>query len=531
MDNKAFTNDDGRHRAVTADISDEAPASSTNGSRTESRASPLAPHLGRESSKSSAPESGPGEKVRLKRVVGPVSAIGVILGTMIGAGIFVSSQSVLARTGSVALALCVWLGCGLLSTLGGLCYIELGTVVPKSGGEFMFFLDSFGPLHHYLGSLPSFLYAWMTCLVTRPANTAIQSLVFAEYCIRPFFTDGCAPPSLSIDLIAVSATCFATFVNCYSVRLTTDLQNLFTMSKLTMIVVILGAGLYALFSGEGTTRHLTTGFHGSTSSISDIATAFYSGLWAYDGWNNLNFLTEELVSPDKNLPLAIAVGLPLVTLLYLLVNVAYLTVLTPVQLMASPAVAVTFAEHALGLLAALVPIGVAVSVCGAINGGVLTTSRICFTAARQGHFSDVLGLIQRHRLTPAPAVLFNMVLAVAMISAGDINALIDFSSFTVWLFYGLSMVALLILRRTRPLAPRPFRVPLWMPWLVLLMAIYLVVSPVVSAPRLLYLYVLVFLLVGVAIHDRVVYRQQKIPGMKWATVVVQKLIEVVPCDK
>ncbi|KAF0293205.1 b(0,+)-type amino acid transporter 1 [Amphibalanus amphitrite] len=467
-------------------------------------------------------------ETRIPRTVGAFSGTAIIVGTMIGSGIFVSPKGVLERTGSVALSLLVWLGCGVLSTLGALCYIELGLVIPESGGEFSYLFRGFGPLHRFFGPLPAFLASWSINLITKPASTAILSLAFAEYCVQPFFSVECPPPPAVIPLVAAAACWLITIAHCYSVRMGTGMQNLFTVSKLSAVALVVAGGVYSLY--QGNTRHLATGFQGSTSSASDVATAFYSGLWAYDGWNNLNYLTEEVVNPARNLTLAIVVALPLVTICYLLINVAYLSVLSPRELLASPAVAVTFADRVLGPVAFLIPVGVALSVAGALNGTILSTSRICFASARQGHMVDILSFIHARHLTPAPALLFNAVLTSGMIAAGNIDNLIDFFSFSVWIFYGLVMLALLILRRTQPELPRPYRVHLWIPVVVLLVSMYLVVGPIADAPKLEYVYVLCFLLFGVVVYTPCVFYGHSAPGMRRLTELCQKALEVVPTD-
>ena len=509
MDNAAFSPDDYEPSARSRSTAKESVPTSTGPAASSDRPA----------------EAG---ETRIPRTVGAFSGTAIIVGTMIGSGIFVSPKGVLERTGSVALSLLVWLGCGVLSTLGALCYLELGLVIPESGGEFAYLFHGFGPLHRFFGPLPAFLASWSVNLITKPASMSILSLAFAEYCIQPFFSAECPPPPLAVPLLAAAACWLITITHCYSVRLGTSMQNLFTVSKMSAIALVVGGGVYSLW--QGNTQHLTTGFQGSTRSAGDIATAFYSGLWAYDGWNNLNYLTEEVVNPKRNLTLAIVVALPLVTVCYLLTNVAYLSVLSPRELLASPAVAVTFADRVLGPAAFLIPLGVALSVAGALNGTVMSTSRICFAAARQGHMVDIISFIHVRNLTPTPALLFPAAIASAMIAAGNIGGLIDLFSFSVWIFYGLVVLALLVMRRTRPDIERPYRVPTWIAVLVFLISAYLVVGPIVDAPKLEYVYVLCFLLLGVAVYIPCVFYRRSVPGMGRFTVLCQKALEVVPTE-
>ncbi|KAL2076835.1 hypothetical protein ACEWY4_027564 [Coilia grayii] len=266
----------------------------------------------------------------LQKEVGLVSGVCLIVGTMIGSGIFISPKAVLQGTGAVGPSLCVWAACGVLATLGALCYAELGTMITKSGGEYPYLMEAFGPL---LG----FLYSWTTIIVLKPSSFAIIALSCAEYAATPFYP-ACTPPQLVIKSLAAAFIMLICLVNSLSVKLAKYVQNFFTAAKLLIILIIVLAGIVLL--AQGNTQNLSNGFEGATTSFGAIGLAFYNGLWAYDGWNQLNFITEELKNPYRNLPLAIMIGIPLVSVCYVLVNVAYFTVMTPAELLQSSAVAV-----------------------------------------------------------------------------------------------------------------------------------------------------------------------------------------------
>ncbi|XP_043217166.1 b(0,+)-type amino acid transporter 1-like [Amphibalanus amphitrite] len=492
-------------------------------SRTESSA-PLCTSGSATANGSTTTADEPPGPVCLRRTLGLVSVSAIMTSTMIGSGIFMSAGTVLALSGGALLpALLIWASCGLLCLLAGVAYVELSCVVPSAGGEFAAMLHAFGPLHEFLGPLPAFLYAWMTCLVSRPANTAIQSLAVAEYCVQPWFGAECRPPVLAIALVALCANTLSAFINSYSVRLTATINNLFAAAKLVVMIGIVAGGVY--FIVRGGTRHLTAGMPSERVSIVDLTAAFYTCLWAYEGWNNLNFLTEEMSNPVRDMPRALFIGVPLVTFSYLLVNTAYLTVLSPDEVIATPAAAVAFAEHALGSAAGLlIPLCVALSVYGTLNGTIMASSRLSFTAARAGHLARPLALLQTTSRTPAPAIIFNTLVSSAMLAYGDFEKLITFASLTVWIFYGLAMVALLVMRRTRPDAPRPFRAPTAVPWLVLVMAVLLMAVPLVNGPRLDHLAVLAFLVTGVLVYWRCVYRHRPSAGSQRVTLLLQKLL-------
>ncbi|XP_069957239.1 b(0,+)-type amino acid transporter 1 isoform X3 [Cherax quadricarinatus] len=487
--------------------------------------------------KSSGLEGGkPGadDPINLERRVGLLSGVALIVGTMIGSGIFVSPKGLLERTGSVGLSLVVWAACGGLSLLGALSYAELGTLVDASGGEYAYFLQGFAPGEKrrlWWGPIPSFLFAWVSLFLLKPSSLAIICLTCSEYFVRIFNAGSsinCLPPDLAIKLFAAFVIILITFINSYSVNLATRVQNVFTAAKLVAILIIVVGGMVKL--GQGNTQYLATGFQGSTKSFGDIATAFYSGLWAYDGWNNLNYVTEELKKPYTNLPRAIIIGLPLVTICYLLVNISYLAVMSQDELLASETVAVTFGNRVLGWAAFLMPLAVTLSTFGAANGTAFTSGRLCFVAAREGHMVDVLSYVHAKKLTPSPALLFNAAIALIMVIPSDIGSLIDFFSFTAWIFYGGAMAALIIMRFTMKDAPRPYKVPIAIPVLVLIISVYLVVGPIIDSPKIEYLYASLFIIAGLFFYFPFVYMKKSIPGMGHMTTILQLLLQVVPTD-
>nr|CAH0112575.1 unnamed protein product [Daphnia galeata] len=549
--------------------------------------------------------STPNDALHLERRVGLVSGVALIVGTMIGSGIFVSPSTLLVKTKSPGLFLVIWAACGLLSTLGALsyaelgtmitesgaeyayyrhafgslpafifswvctlvlkpsqlaiiclafakytveafvseceppifiiqilcvaiigalCYAELGTLIPKSGGEYIYFKEAFdSPRHRFWGPVMSFLFAWVSVILLRTSSMAIISLAFAEYSVAPLMStlQFCWPDDYQYTLTRLlAALCIC------NVKLATKVQNIFTAAKLVAIAIIIAGGLYMI--GIGNTQYLSQGFEGSTTSFGDIATAFYSGLWAYDGWNNLNYVTEELKNPFVNLPRSIMIGIPLTTACYVLVNVAYLAVLSPTEMMQSEAVAVTFGTRALGTLAWLMPLAVCISCFGSANGTLFVGGRLCYVASREGHLVDVLSYVHIRRLTPSPALLFNSAVALMMIIPGDIASLIDFFSFTAWIFYGAAMLALIVMRFTKKDAPRPYKVPIIIPVIVLIISVYLVIGPIVDNPKIEYLYATLFILAGFLLYVPFVYYKKVLPGMSYVTTFLQLLLEVAP---
>jgi len=408
----------------------------------------------------------------MKQTLSLWNGVGIIVGIIIGSGIFVSPTGVLRNSGSVALSLVVWAVSGALSMVGALCYAELGTMIYKSGGDYAY-------IHVAFGSLPAFLYLWVALVIIMPTGNTVIALTFANYVLQPFFV-GCSPPDLSVRLLAAAVICFLTFINCYNVNWATKVQDSFSFAKVLALVVIIAAGVYHLATGH--TENYRDPWAGSLWNAGSVATAFYQGLFSFAGWNYLNFVVEELKDPFRNLPLAILVSLPTVTVVYFLVNVAYFAVLTPQEILASNAVAVSFAGRTLGPLAWLMPVFVACSTFGSLNGGIFASSRLFFAGARQGHLPQALALLHVRACTPVPALLFLGFMTVFMLITVDVEALINYISFSESLFIMLSIVALLYMRYRHPHMARPIKVWLVFPILFLTVCVFLVVTPVVARP-------------------------------------------------
>nr|XP_043876302.1 cystine/glutamate transporter-like [Solea senegalensis] len=390
------------------------------------------------------------DAVQLRRKIGLLPAISFIIGTVVGSGIFIAPKGVLMNSGSVGLSLLVWTLSGILSLFGALCYAELGTTFTKSGGQYTYLLETLGPM-------PGFLRLWADFVFIRPAVIAYVSLAFGGYTVEPFFAP-CAAPVALIKLVSVLGVTFVVAVNCWSVTMTSRVQVVLTFVKLFALVLIIVPGLTAL--GKGKTENFQNGFEVELLTLDKLPLAFYNGLYAYGGWFYLNCVTEEVINPNRNIPLAIILSMVTVTVLFVLTNVAYYTVMTPAQLLMSDAVAVTFANRAIQAIAPLIPVLVGLSCLGALNGGIFGSPRMLFVGGREGHWPQIFSMIHIRRRTPLPAVLLQFPLAVLMISSGEIYQLVNFASFSRWFFIALSTLGMLIHRYRFPHLLRPFKVPL-----------------------------------------------------------------------
>lgn len=477
-----------------------------------------------EKQETSMPDVSDNGKVTVEEAIAPkrklhlIGGTALIVGTMIGSGIFISPKGVLQASKSVGLSMIIWFGCGVIAMLSSLAYIELGTLITMSGGEFSYLCVGLCPLLAYL-------YAWSSVIILRPASMAVICLTFAEYVAAICF-DGCGPPVIFVKCLAAAAIIFITAVNCYSVELAVRIQVFFTVAKIVALLIIIIGGF--VYIGKGVLNDLPEGFQGSQTSPSVIALAFYDGLWAYDGWNNLNYAVEEIYDPYRNLPLAILIGIPLVTVLYLLTNVSYLAVMSKVDLLAAATVGGTWANRVLGTAAIIIPISVAFSTFGAANGSCFTCSRLAYAAAREGHLPEVLAHLHVTKKTPILSLLVTSFISLCMIFPSNVSSLIDFFSFTAWFFYGCAFLSLIVMRFTRKNAKRPFKVFILIPVVMLIISIYLVVAPIVKDPEIGLLYAFLITIGGLIFYFPFVYFKWYPPYMDEITTFFQLVFEVGP---
>lgn len=425
--------------------------------------------MAKATTEASTPDGG---GVKMKKQLSLINGVAIIVGVIIGAGIFVSPKGVLRYSGSVGQALIVWVLSGMLSMIGALCYAELGTMIPKSGGDYAYISEAFGPL-------PAFLYLWVALFILVPTGNAITAITFAQYILQPLWPT-CEPPYGAVRLLAAVTTCLLTVINCYNVKLVTRVQDVFTATKIFALGMIVCAGLYYLANGH--VQHFEDPMADTQKDPGYIALAFYSGLFSYSGWNYLNYVTEELQDPYKNLPRAILISLPLVTVTYVVTNLAYFVVLSREEILASQAVAVTFGDKMFGAASFLIPIFVACSTFGSLNGAIFASSRLFFVGARQGHLPRAIALIDVKRLTPVPSLVFMCIITLVLTVIEDVYVLINYVSFVEALFITLSVLGLVWMRRTRPDLHRPIRVNAALPFVFLLICAFLVTFPCYVSP-------------------------------------------------
>ncbi|XP_050295873.1 Y+L amino acid transporter 2 [Anthonomus grandis grandis] len=415
------------------------------------------------------------EKIKMKKHMGLLEGVAIILGIIFGSGIFISPRGVIQEVDSVGFSLVIWVLCGLLSMIGALCYAELGTCIPKSGGDYTYINEAYG-------SLPSFLYLWAANVIFVPTTNSIMGLTFAKYVIQPFFPE-CDMPDLGVRLVAAAVICFLTFLNGYNVKATMKLQNVFMFCKLGALVLIVLMGV--VWMSLGHVENFSNAFAHTTNNPGKIAKAFYSGIFSYSGWNYLNFMTEELQNPFVNLPRAIYISLPLVTGIYVLANMAYMSVLTPTDIAATDAIAVTFGNALLGKYSWFIPILVAISAFGGLSVHIMSSSRMLYAGARNDQFPAMLGHLNVKTLTPVPSLFLLNVLSLIMLCSSDIQLLIHYCTIVETFFVTLSVSGVLYLRWKYPKMERPIKIHISVPIIFIIICIFLLILPIIESPLIL----------------------------------------------
>ncbi|XP_018578925.1 b(0,+)-type amino acid transporter 1-like [Anoplophora glabripennis] len=448
------------------------------------------------------------DPVQLKRVLGLFSAVNFIISVTIGSGIFISPTSVLKYSKSVGMCVLVWSLSGVISLLGALTYAELSTLVPRSGSDYVYFMSTFNKYHRFWAKLPSFLYSMVMIMVIRPASIAVVLLTFSHYISDPILDAYCITDLDVIEKVkitlAISGLGLLTYINTASVKLYVLIQNIFGCFKVIACLIVVGGGIYEIAMGNA--ENLQKGFEGTTSSPKDVALAFYSGLWAFEGWSMVTSITEEIKNPEVNILRSILIAVPLVTILYVFMNISYMTVLTIEELINSSAVAVAFGQSVLGKFAVVIPLSVAFSTFSCSLSLQFGITRLCYVSGQDGLMLKSLSYVHYKKMTPGPAVVLQGIITFLFILTKDVTELIQFVGFMKMIFYSLSMVSLLILKKRMKDAPRLYKVPFLLPIFMLFIFMFLFFTPIVIDPTAKHLIALGIVGFGIIFYYVFIYK-------------------------
>ncbi len=393
----------------------------------------------------------------LARDLGVNQAIAVVVGTVIGSGIFLVPTEMMQAVGSAKVVYIVWLVGGLLSFFGALTYAELGAMKPQASGEYVYMRDAYGPLAGFLAS-------WTWFLIAKPASIATLTTgivrVLGTFPAFAFLSNQAIHTPFTINygqFLAIAATLLITFLNYIGIKKAGEFQLIFTLLKVLIILAIVAAGFS--YSG-GTWANFAGSYTGAKGGIAGFMAALVAALWAYDGWNDLNMVAGEIRKPERDIPIALIAGVAIVGVLYVLVNAAVQYVLPAsavgaTQRPASDAMALVLGPIGAGIVSA----GMALSMFVALNGAIMSGARVPFTMSRDGYFFSALGQVHPRFHTPSAALLVQASLGIILLLlGGSFRQFFSLTIFSEWLFYMLTASTIFVFRRRDPDAPRPYRV-------------------------------------------------------------------------
>ncbi len=411
-------------------------------------------------------------RITYARRLGLFSATMAVIGGIIGSGVFLGPQVVAARVGTPGLTLVAWVLGGFIALAGAFCFGELGARRPRAGGGYVYLRDAFGPFL-------AFLYGWALLLVIATGATAAVAVTFASYALA--FAD--LSPRATLPL-AVGAIAFVSAVNYVGVKPAAVTQNVFTVLKLGAVAALIVVGLLGTAS---------TAFHrpppaggGGVNLVTALGAALVPVLFAYGGWQQTNFIAEELIAPERDLPRALLWGVVGVVVVYLLANLAYLRVLGAAGLAASAAPAADVMQQVLGPAGRrLISAGIAVSTFGFLNLVILVTPRVFQAMAADGVFLERLARLHPTYRTPTAAIVFMGVWSSILALSGTYGQLLDYVVFGDWIFFGLTVASLFIYRGRDATPGAGFRVPAYpfTPAVFVAAAAYVVASSIIANPR------------------------------------------------
>lgn len=425
-----------------------------------------------------------------------LNGLSLVIGLQIGSGIFASPTQVDLHAGSVGTSLIVWIIAGLLAWTGASSYAELGTAIPLNGSSQAY-------LNHIFGPLPSFLFSWTAVTVLKPGGAAIIALVFGEYFARSL----CIP---IIDtywghkIFAIIGISLVTGINCFSTRLGARTSNVFLALKVVLLLALPVLGVIGLLtmSSDSEKPALTSHnpFEGASKNLGDYAIALYAGLWAYDGWDNVNYVVAEMKNARRDVPRVIHIAMPVVIIAYLLANLSYYAVLTKEEMIASTTVSVTFANKLLGKAGGIIfALFISFSCLGALNASVFTAARLIYTSAKDEFFPAIFGHTHTKTNTPVNSLLLQGGLTAFFVLIGEFKSLLTFYGIAGYLFYFLTVFGVIVLRIKEPLLDRPYKTFIITPILFCCVALFLVLRTVIEKP-LESIYALLFIALGVPIY-------------------------------
>ena len=398
----------------------------------------------------------------------------IVIGGIIGAGIFLNPAIVAQRVHTFAFILTVWIIGGGIALVGALCFAELGARRPQAGGGYIYLTEAFGPL-------AAFLYGWTFLLIINSGGIAAVSVTFARYTV-----DLVGISTIYIKPLAAALLVALAGVNYFGIRLGSITQNIFTVLKLAALAVLIFVGVFLARGGFDATSPMETieGF----GVVRALGIALIPVLFAYGGWQYANNIASEIVDAERTLPRGLGVGISVVVAVYVLANVAYLRALGPATLASSLAPAADTMRVVMGPIGgALMAVGIIVSTIGFVNSGILSAPRMLQAMSADGLFFGFASRLHRKYHTPTGGILVQAIWAVALALSGTYGQLLDYVVFGDWIFFGLIVATVFTYRRRDArtgVTPVVYQAPGYpvLPALFVMVSAYVVVSAIWSNP-------------------------------------------------
>jgi APA family basic amino acid/polyamine antiporter len=393
----------------------------------------------------------------LPRVLSASHATAIVVGTIIGSGIFLVPHEMVRAVGSSGLVYLAWVVGGLLSLFGAMTYAELGAMMPYAGGEYVYIRNAYG-------DLPAFLYMWSWFSVAKPASIASVTsglartmAIFGQFAWLESPVLHNSKALYWSQLFAIAATWLITGLNYLGMKKAGDFQLIFTWLKAVLIVVIAG---FCFGSHSGALINFKTSFTGAQGGFGGFMVAMIAVLWAYDGWNDLTMVAGEVKRPERSLPIALIAGLFIVGALYMATNAAIQYILPAAQIAGSPRPAVAAMAVVSGHAGAvLVSAAMALSIFVTLNGTIMSGARIPFAAARDRLFFQQMARVHPRFQSPSTSLVVQGLLStLLLLVVGRFQQLFELAIFAEWLFYMVTATTIFVYRKRQPDAPRPYRV-------------------------------------------------------------------------
>ena len=426
----------------------------------------------------------------LRRSLGLWPAMAVVVGTVIGSGIFLVPGDMIKAVGSPGEVFAVWIFGGILSLFGALSYAELSAAMPAAGGEYVYLNAAYGPFW-------GFLYGWTQTWVAKSASIATLATGFYTYCGEFFPGLNAVAYTAAIpigprggpfeirngQILAMALILFLAGVNYLGVRLSGGVQVALTALKVALIGGIIVVGWWL---GHGHASNFQAAMPADPGGVAGFFAALVAALWAYDGWNNAGMIGSEIVRPERTLPRALILGTAGVIVIYLLTNFVYFYVLTGPEVGASARVAADAMRRAVGPVgSSLVSAAAMISIFAALNGSILSGSRVPYAMARDGYFFAPIRRVHPRFHTPGASILLLGGWSSLLLLSGQFRELYTLVIFPSWILYGMTAAAVIVLRVKKPEMARPYKVlgyPI-VPALFVLVAAALLYSTLLTSPR------------------------------------------------